>query len=360
MKVVIKKKISTIIFIFWILFVCANHIHTGNANLHLPVAIVGTVIFVWAVVKNYYMCRRVLGPIVIFFVCALVSVLFVRNVPLYYLGFILGHIGIALGLALTRNDTQINYKHWFFIIILFYFIYYFRYQTFDTMYNLASENMVSVYLLLIFYLYYRANNATKFATAFFATASLILGYLSGSRTGLGCLLLLFIGLFIIRIMKMRNGKSFIFLVILTGIIGTFAVAFFGASVIQDIFYDSPRAYIWNLYMSKLTNTKALVFGAPFSAHQAFAYYINNLHNTFMNVHARFGLFPLVTIIYILYKCIRIGFKENRWHIVLFAVLYILRSLTDNTSFSGPLDVLIYTVYFDLIFEQNGYFYGESE
>ena len=98
-------------------------------------------------------------------------------------------------------------------------------------------------------------------------------------------------------------------------------------------------------------------GVPFSTHQAFASYYNNLHNTFMNIHARFGLIPLITIVYIIYQCIKNGIKEKQWYIVLFTVLYVLRSLTDNTSFSGPLDILIFTIYFDTILEKQRFYYG---
>ena len=77
----------------------------------------------------------------------------------------------------------------------------------------------------------------------------------------------------------------------------------------------------------------------------------------MNIHARFGLIPLITIVYIIYQCIKNGIKEKQWYIVLFTVLYVLRSLTDNTSFSGPLDILIFTIYFDTILEKQRFYYG---
>lgn len=355
MRLVIRKNLSTLIFIFWIFFICANHIHTGNANLHLPVAIVGCLIFACSIIKNYSECRRLLKPVALFVIFALLAVFLVRNVAFYYLGFVVGHIGVSLGLALTREENTINYKRWFVLMIVFYFVFYFSNKTFDTMYNLASENMVSVYLLLVFYLYYRSKDKTKFATIFLTTTSLLLGYLSGSRMGLGCLLILYIGLFFIYLFDMRSGNVFMLLVILTGIIGALAIAFFGISIIREVFYDSPRVYIWNLYTTQLNNLKNIFLGVPFSSHQAFAGYYNNLHNTFMNIHARFGLIPLITIIYMIFQCIRNGIKERQWFIVLFTVLYVLRSLTDNTSFSGPLDILFFTIYFDTILEKEHFF-----
>ena len=357
MRVVIRKKLSTVIFIFWIFFVCANHIHTGNANLHLPVAIAGGLIFAWSIIKNYSVCKKLLKPVVLFAIFALIAVSLVRNVAFYYWGFILGHIGVSLGLALTREENAINYKRWVVFMVLFYFAFYISNKTFDTMYNLASENMVSIYLLLAFYLYYRSKNKTKFATVFLATTSLILGYLSGSRTGLGCLLILCVGLIFIYFLKMRNGNAFLFLVVLTGVIGALTIVFWGTSIIREVLYDSPRIYIWNLYTTQLNSLKNILLGVPFSTHQAFASYYNNLHNIFMNIHARFGLIPLITIVYIIYQCIKNGIKEKQWYIVLFTVLYVLRSLTDNTSFSGPLDILIFTIYFDTILEKQRFYYG---
>ena len=211
--------------------------------------------------------------------------------------------------------------------------------------------------MLAFYLYYRSKNKTKFATVFLATTSLILGYLSGSRTGLGCLLILCVGLIFIYFLKMRNGNAFLFLVVLTGVIGALTIVFWGTSIIREVLYDSPRIYIWNLYTTQLNSLKNILLGVPFSTHQAFASYYNNLHNTFMNIHARFGLIPLITIVYIIYQCIKNGIKEKQWYIVLFTVLYVLRSLTDNTSFSGPLDILIFTIYFDTILEKQRFYYG---
>lgn len=350
MRIVIKKNLSTAIFIFWIFFVCANHIHTGNAYLHFPVAIVGCSIFAWVIFNNYSICKKLLKPVGLFVFFAVIAILYVKNVAFYYLGFVLGHIGVSLGLALTREENSINYKFWFVIMIILYFTFYLSNKTFDTMYNLASENMVSIYLLLLFYLYYRSKYKTKFATAFLATVSLIIGCLSGSRTGIGCLLILYIGLIFIYLLKMNNGNLFLFPVALAGVIGTLAIVFLGSSIIQEVFYDSPRMYIWNLYIAQLNNIKNVFLGVSFSTNQTYASYYNNLHNTFMNIHARFGLIPLITIIFMIFQCMKNSIKERKWYIVLFMSLYILRSLTDNTSFSGPLDILIFTIYFDMILD----------
>ena len=83
---------------------------------------------------------------------------------------------------------------------------------------------------------------------------------------------------------------------MTGVIGALTIVFWGTSIIREVLYDSPRIYIWNLYTTQLNSLKNILLGVPFSTHQAFASYYNNLHNTFMNIHARFGLIPLITIV----------------------------------------------------------------
>lgn len=39
-------------------------------------------------------------------------------------------------------------------------------------------------------------------------------------------------------------------------------------------------------------------------------------------------------------------KYKHWMPTLFIILFILRSFTDNTSFSGPFDIMFFTIYFD--------------
>lgn len=295
-KLTIKKNISTAVLAFWIFYFMAIHIKTGTADLYFPVMIIGMSIFSWIIIMKRQLCKKLLKPVIIFSIFGLLAITCVGNVFWYNLFFILAHVGIALALSISKNTLRSTYQKIFWILICIYIIYYALNHTFDTFYNLASENMVSIYLMLFYYLYCRENeNANKKMPLIATIFILVLTFLSGSRTGLACSFILFIGILIINLVKRNGEKIFVlfWLVLILVVAGT--LIFFGISFLKEVLNDTPRLYIWNMYFSELTNWKNFVLGVPFSSKMVFGDYINNLHNTFMNIHAKYGLVSLITI-----------------------------------------------------------------
>ena len=348
---IIEKNIATLIPMYWILYLIAIYYSPGNANLHLPATIVGTFIFVYLACTRRGLSRTFLKPVLIFIVFSIVSLLNVGNVAWYYIFFVIGHIGVSLELAISTDRLKHLYRNIYFLHILIYIIYFAVYQTFNHMYNLASENMVSVYLLLFLYLYYRECKYTgKQISVVMVGLSLILCYCGGSRTGVAIMLIAFCGICFIKLMNTKGGFIITFFLGIIAMVGVAIVGLFAYSFWIEVIQDAPRMYIWNQYLSNIDSMWNFIWGVPFYLSSAFEAYAYNLHNTFMNIHARFGLIPLIVILIIILYAISDCIKKKNWWRFLFIICYVFRSMTDNTSFSGPLDIMLFSIYFDIVSE----------
>ena len=167
------------------------------------------------------------------------------------------------------------------------------------------------------------------------------------------MLIAFCGVLLIKLSNTNGGKVIVFFIISISVILVISFAIFAYSFLIDVLQDAPRMFIWNEYFSNLTSIDTVLWGVPFSRSVYFAGYGYNLHNTFMNIHARFGFMPLLVVVVILFQITIDSFHKKKWWRLLFILCYILRSLTDNTSFSGPFDIMFFSIFFDILRENGG-------
>lgn len=343
------KKDSIIVVLYWVLYFCSAHIHTGNANLIVPSSILGCAILVLTIRKYGRPQKNIYRPILVFLISALFSIIIVGNVGWYYIVFLISNIGISYKIFIDQNSYNNNstiYRNILILIIISYFVYYFFHKSFAELYNLASENTVSISLIAFFYLYVNeCKRKGRNVSVVLAMLCTILCIWGNGRTGIACSLLMTSCIILIKFLKAKGGVTLDFLLIILGIAFGVIIICFGGSILYSIIDDRPRQYIWQLYIGGLNDWKNIIFGVPFSLNDGFEAYINNLHNTFLNIHAKYGLVAFCTCLVMIIVMIKKFVKNKNLYGILFVLLFILRSITDNTSFIGPMDYMFFGLFF---------------
>lgn len=169
-------------------------------------------------------------------------------------------------------------------------------------------------------------------------------FLCSGRSSLAASLILAISCFIFR----NNIKSsLIFIVLLIG-----AAVYF-----KDIIYEyytlsrfavdgtySERELIWKSYFDHI-NFIDTFLGPDTTNYPIINLYNGNPHNTFLNMHRRFGLVTCIYFLYLLLATIMKYIKKYPLIITCLICVLCFRAFYDSVFFIGRLDFLFYTIIF---------------
>lgn len=101
-------------------------------------------------------------------------------------------------------------------------------------------------------------------------------------------------------------------------------------------YGTGRMGIWGEYIEHmLSSFKKTLFGVNYSELKQMIRYKNNLHNSFLNLHASYGLVFVLFVIGQIYKNCLLCIKEKKWVYISVMTVFFFRALTDK-FFAGAL------------------------
>lgn len=347
-KFIIKLNIKNLVTMFYLFYFMSAHISFMNDVWEYTYIFLGCILLIVTLRKIDIGVKKIIILLTTFSLFGFMSSVIISNVGWWYIIFCLSNMGAALGTCYTleKYASITFFEKILFIMCIAYLIYFMLNGTLDTMYQHSSENYVSIYLIAFFGLYTIESEINKRkVSVFLAGCCLLLTILSNSRTGIVCLLILLFGVVAIRILRLKGGK------LVTGIgfflcgVGALFCLIFYSGVIFEAVYDAPRVFIWQTYLSYLNDIKHVVLGVPFKLNYHFLTYYKNMHNVFFNIHARFGLIPLVIGIYIYMSVFYNAIKKKDMYNLLIIFVIFLRSLTDNAAFPETLDFILFTQYF---------------
>lgn len=293
----------------------------------------------------------------IFFMLLMGLVSSTYNQNATYLGYMYNMLA-TVGIAILLSHFQLY--RWIPKILLFVFVclllqYYLTHGR-DLYYFLLpggqSRNYISIMVITYAALYYIAHRSDRGKGMYLISGIVFLVCLMAvGRGGImaGAVLMIFsIWIWCIQSRKMSNLVAkfmfaffllviaFLFILslgVLDRLLGNFTVAGIQTSRI---------AYLWVPYLEEMNNIPNLLFGA---------YYIKmvgryeHLHNSYLMLHARFGLIFLLVLMFMLIVSFRKLWRENDF--ILAAILFVImqRAFTDSMlGFSYCDVVLLYFVF----------------
>lgn len=266
-----------------------------------------------------------------------------------------------IGISLLIINFNLNLKiitFTFYIHIFFYLFHFLLGSNPNEIFINASRNLISVTLIiqvtLITLLSYKQNRLISLVPSVFL---LLFSLWAAGRSGIisASIILFSVYFFGLNNQKIyKRMKNFLVLVLILLILSLSIIYFdfvpLGSikegvdRVIYSGFSDIGRSMILQEYFKiTFSDFKSFIFGVNINSSRIFNYFSNNLHNSFLNGHANFGIFGLITIFLTLVVSIYNLIKKKNLLILGFLLAILLRVLTDSLAFPGPMDVIFYSL-----------------
>lgn len=230
----------------------------------------------------------------------------------------------------------------------------------DNLPMVSSRNAISSLGIFLFSIYtisaYQCNHKIHFASIITYVITSLLGI---GRSGL----LLAMALLVVSLLWNINKNTFhlrspfqVCVIILVLIVACLVLY---EKVIYPAFYNiawrgiisQVRANTWISYIKKVYIDMGNIFwGAHISGDFWLDKYSRNLHNSFLNLHSKYGLGITLTIIILTFNALRYFVTKRKLILLIPFLSVIFRAQTDYTNFNGSADCVWYYFMFLPFFE----------
>lgn len=276
------------------------------------------------------------------------------------------YMGVAYYLARRKqNAWMVKAIFYFFSLFLLYELLLLKVHYTRIMRDGTSHNYISIILLMylgvIALIESKTNKSLSIPQALLFLMICVLAY---GRGGILCGVLLFGGIFILRIKSDKNKKKKF--AVLTGMIVLGCI--FGARFLsfldkgkyfqkfQDKGMDSAGRFgIWKMFFHTCTEsfTAFILGGNPGVITIANKNHEGNLHNSFLEMYAVMGLFFFcVNLILIALATVK-NIKWKNKYVLVFIIPFFLRIATDKAMFRGGCEIVYYYFIFDYFIKTAG-------
>lgn len=217
----------------------------------------------------------------------------------------------------------------------------------------SSRNTFGIMSLIYFTIYCIASNTSNKKITIYP---ILLGFLvtifAVGRSGILTFLILTILFSLLKYdgerYRIRNPiKSlFILIIVLLFLFITYNLFedFFSKMILnfQRRGLESIRTNIWLDYFKKtITSVKYIFFGTPIKGTYLLDYFSHNLHNSFIMLHAKYGLIPLATVLILILRSAIYFIKTSNLLYLIILLTTIFRMQFDYTNFNAQLDIVLY-------------------
>jgi hypothetical protein len=322
-------------------------ISTGGSEFALIGGVVSIILF--------FSTSRKIEPILLI-VCAVVGfyiLLFgfinngieARNYFLYYFYFL---SSASLAISIRRLSIDVIVSQFLLIVSLVWFMF----QVIHLGYNPdayndlidGSRNFISGYMItfMTYYLYSCKSYGKSISITYpiLITVSCFILY---GRSGIALsLVLLCISIFT------KYGKGYVVFIFTMSIVTGLLYAVEISTLIQNSNFahgvESERSQMLSQYLNSINTLQDVFFGVDFfKCCNLIARFEGNPHNTFIMLHARFGIFPfLLLIAFYLYQIIS-GFIIKYLYTNLLILIIFIRYALDQFGLFGPADFILFSM-----------------
>lgn len=223
------------------------------------------------------------------------------------------------------------------------------------------RNPMSAYLLLfVMPLFIPSRNGEKTVSSkiliFHSSFILLIGFLLSGRGGIICFGVLLIGLLIAYFMESTDFDlsrllfSFCLVLVLFVLFVYVLNNIDSLQVVFSRFYEKggtsdvsnePRYIMIMQYLENLNNFSNIFFGVNAKNCSLIYYFNNNPHNSYINIHMKYGLIALLIVIIAIVREMFYSFKEKKISWLFFVMAVSIRVFTDMLMGGAILDVFVY-------------------
>lgn len=217
-----------------------------------------------------------------------------------------------------------------------------------------SRNYISVVLMYSISLLFIAydGEVTSTNVLFYLFAALIVSIMAVGRGGIISFTVAVIAYLLFLYSKQRS-RNYLWLIFITTLIVMVLLIFIIPNM-EEIFpqfyqrsvSQEPRVDIWESYWDSISGKPGQVLIGSQSQFFSTRYgYFDNLHNSYLTVHHRYGLLGVVFLITGLLRTLIFSIKQREYNILTMIILVIVRSMFDTTFGMFHGDFLIFYIIF---------------
>lgn len=362
---------SIAVMLYFVLLIIHNLYHTIVIDYLWYLILV--VCFLFGTIKKKVMVSKNLTLLlVLFFLFTILNCIFVGNASIEDIIFTIMYAGIyQLLIDDELNDTYILAAIYIDCIIIVFTM--MRAGLGEPILGDLSNNFISVLLLLPTIVYYIRTEYYKNSITLMPSISVtIICIMAMGRGGIiTAVLLTFCILWYILFLDKNwrfsyNQTLFRIIFGFTGIILIGVVLSYSEKIktigvferfIKYGMYGRGRAGIWEEYITTASESlKNILLGVEYSELPLMVRYKNNLHNSFLNLHADYGIVVLLYVIFVIIfnceKCI----KNKKWIYLSAMAVFFARAFTDKIFGGGssatPILIFVLLYISDKGFEKN--------
>lgn len=358
MKIRLKINNAAIIYtLFAIVFIGGHILRIQPLFVNFSIALVGLWALLYSVLKkkiNGINAYLILAA-VLYSVFMILSLFYNGNADYMDLLWIWAYMGIAILTYEFRISKQVYWNIAYAIIILVC-IYVIMGGAADDLLSIGSQNNISVYIIFFVLMsYLSVMKEKKLIEYYISFLTLAISLWTGSRAGIIASFLLIIGTFFYNFLAIKGQK-------IKSLIKWFALILFSIWTVNHFFGKyllglvdkinryggtSIRTEIWREYiLGVLSNAGNFIFGADTSnvMYHWLSFYSGNTHNSFLMLHAKFGIVALLMVIILLFVVLHKSIQEKNYIMMVTVIVAIARMFFDWISFPGLYDILFWYMF----------------
>ncbi|WP_113921769.1 hypothetical protein [Alkalibaculum bacchi] len=300
--------------------------------------------------------RFILFYFMFIFIMGLISILYTKNFSMFRIFYITQ--GFFITFALLKNKLNyklIKYSTYAIIILFLYFIV--SGINANNVFNIGSRNGLtfhSLFMLILYYISIVQNN--KKVDIIPSFIGLLISLWATGRSGALAFSFLFIVVILEYIksdqrkkIKMYSKIVFIILIILLLLYlllnnNTMRTLFIEPLMkrFENEGFESPRSMMITGYIDEAkSNLLSFLFGAKYINIPIIHYFNNNPHNSFINMHAQFGMIVWLLNLFLIVKTQLNFILTNRYFYFGLFLVILMRIFTDDLAFTELFDGIIY-------------------
>lgn len=347
---------SLLVIIFTLIDLIRLYNILPSSLVNMLYILIGIISIIYCIYINGFIKQKSILIFLFFYTLfGLIGVLFNRNIDFQEVLWPLAFLGVAMLILNFKLSNKLTFILFFSVVMLL--ITSILQLGIDNLSLTSSRNALSVMVLFYFSLHIinLYNNYSKI-TLLPVIIGLIASTLAIGRSGILTFLLL---LFLFLLIESRKGvykfknpfKNVIFLSFLGFII------WYSAGFIEIYFpealnnfrnrgLESVRNLIWKDYIIKtFENPIYLLFGTPISGTVLLDRYSENLHNSILMLHAKYGVMIFLSVIGLILNSLFSFISQRNFIYLILLIGIVFRMQFDYTNFNAQLDVIFFYIIF---------------
>lgn len=269
---------------------------------------------------------------------------------------------MSIGLLLLNFNLSYKIIRWLYYVLTLILLV--NYSSINSI-SLHHINSISTYTLLFLGIYVIVSRKNNINLSLFpyilalCISILTVGRSTGGRGGVLSFLILIVAYFLkyIKNFKKLIGYFLIMMIISSSILFLYPTFSKEVNFVKKIEISinnfkkrglkSERITLWKDYIEKTRTTFFnIIFGSSISGTRTLDRFSENLHNSFLMLHAKYGVFLFILVIFLIVKSTAFLINCKQYEMLCLFLALFLRMNIDYTNFNSILDILL--IYYLLI------------